>query len=270
MLNFFLADRVKELSRTVGTGPLALDGAADGFSGFDDIFASGDTVFYAVTDNDKYEIGSGVYEKNGSSRSLTRFVIRSSDLNIGPYYVDGTSNRGPTDGQNGNFHPLWLSRSAAVSGVGFEDGPYSGPVSGISFDEFPGQTFYYVPEHFGSAEPSHPALSGADFNAASTPVNFLNDGLKEVFVTYPGKTAVYNAYGIDPSVHEPKRSGIAFWENEQIINYASGLFWDNSSDALGVGNTIQLTLLMSVAILISLLLELLDLLMVALVFYFPV
>ena len=234
MLNFFLADRVKELSRTTGTGPLALDGAADGFSGFDDIFASGDTVFYAVTDNDKYEVGSGIYEKNGSNRSLTRFVIRSSNLNIGPYYVDGTSNRGPTDGQNGNFHPLWLSRSAAVSGVGFGDGPYSGPVSGISFDEFPGQTFYYVPEHFGSGEVSHPALSGVDFNASGLPVNFLNDGVKEVFVTYPGKTSVYNAYGVDPNVYEPQRSGIAFWENEQVINYASGLFWDNDSDALGV------------------------------------
>ena len=234
MLNFFLADRVKELSRTIGTGPLALDGAADGFSGFDDIFASGDTVFYAVTDNDKYEVGSGIYEKNGSNRSLTRFVIRSSNLNIGPYYVDGTSNRGPTDGQNGNFHPLWLSRSAAVSGVGFGDGPYSGPVSGISFDEFPGQTFYYVPEHFGSGEVSHPALSGVDFNASGSPVNFLNDGVKEVFVTYPGKTSVYNAYGVDPNVYEPQRSGIAFWENEQVINYASGLFWDNDSDALGV------------------------------------
>ena len=234
MLNFFLADRVKELSHLTGTGPITLDGAAAGFSGFDDIFASGDLVFYAITDNQKYEVGSGVYEQNGSTRTLTRNVIRSSNLNIGPYYVDGTSNSGPTDGQNGNFHPLWLSRSAAVSGVGFDDGPYSGPVSGISFDEFPGQTFYYVPEHFGSAEPAHAALSGISFNLSSNPVDFVNDGIKEVFVTYPGKTAVYNAYGIDPSVKEPQKSGIAFWANEQILNYASGLFWDNDNDALGV------------------------------------
>ena len=234
MLNFFLADRVKELSHVTGTGPITLDGAADGFSGFDDIFASGDLVFYAITDNDKYEIGSGVYEQNGSTRTLTRNVIRSSSLNIGPYFVNGTSNRGPTDGQNGNFHPLWLSRSAAVSGVGFDDGPYSGPVSGISFDEFAGQTFYYVPEHFGSGESSHAGLSGVNFSASGGAVNFTNDGLKEVFVTYPGKTAVYNAYGLDANVYEPQRSGIAFWENEQVLNYASGLFWDNSSDALGV------------------------------------
>ena len=233
MLNFFLADRVKELSHVVGTGPITLDGAAAGFSGFDDMFASGDLVFYAITDNSKYEVGSGIYEKSGSTRTLTRNVIRSSDLNIGPYYVDGTSNRGPTDGQNGFFHPLWLSRSAAVSGVGFADGPYT-DVSGISFDEFPGQTFYYVPEHFGSAEPSHAGLSGVSFNTSVGAVDFVNDGVKEVFVTYPGKTSVYNAYGIDPSVKEPQRSGVAFWENEQIINYASGLLWDNVNDRLAI------------------------------------
>ena len=125
MSNFFLADRVKETSRIVGTVDIQLDGAVNGFSSFGDFYASGDVVFYAITDNIKYEIGSGIFQPDGVNDSISRNPIRSSDINIGPWYVDGTSNSGPTDGQAGKFYPLWLSRSAALSGVGFNDGPYT-------------------------------------------------------------------------------------------------------------------------------------------------
>lgn len=233
MSNFFLADRIKELSRVEGTINISLDGAVNGFSSFADFYASGDVVFYAITDNIQYEIGSGIYEKDGSNRVITRNVLRSSNLNVGPYYVNGTSNTGVTDGQNGYFHPLWLSKSAAISGVGVPDGPFTA-LSGISFDEFPGQTFYYITEHFGAAEPSHGGLSGVDFNVSGQPVNFTA-GVKEVFVTYPGKTAVLTANGLDSDIEEPQRSGIAFWRNEQILDYSSAIVFDKDNGYLGVG-----------------------------------
>jgi len=236
MSNFFLADRIKELSRVEGTNNIALDGAVAGFSSFADFFASGDVVFYAITDNVQYEIGSGVYAMDGSNRALTRNVIRSSDLNVGPYHVNATSNSGPTDGQNGYFHPVWLSRSAAISGVGLADAPLPGPytaVSGYTFDEFPGQTFYHITEHDGVAEPSHAGLSGVDFNAASAPVSF-SAGVKEVFVTYPGKTSVFNGVGLESDIAEPKHSGLAFWRNEQIINYSSDLLFDDVNNFVGL------------------------------------
>lgn len=235
MSNFFLADRIKETSRIVGTVDILLDGAVNGFSSFSDFYASGDVVFYAITDNIKYEIGSGIFQPNGSSDSLTRNPLRSSDINVGPWYVDGTSNSGPTDGQNGKFYPLWLSRSAALSGVGFSDGPYT-DVSGVSFDEYPGQTFYHIAQHaaLGVVDPAPP--SGSDFGAASAPVTF-DAGLKEVFVTYPGKTSVLNGYGLEAGNKEPKQSGVAFWQNENILNYSSELLWDDANGRLGVGKT---------------------------------
>lgn len=236
MSNFFLADRIKEYSRTEGTNSIILDGAAPGFSSFDDFYASGDTVFYAITNNLKYEIGSGVYEMDSSSRVITRNPFRSSQVNSGPWYVNGTNSE---DSSNGYFYPLWLTKSAALSGVGFNDGPYTA-VSGISFDEVPGQTFYYITEYAALAV-NRLANSGLNFYdgtdillSSGQPLSF-EGGLKEVFVTYPGKTAVYNGFGIDPNFEEPKVSGVAFWGNEQIINYSSDIIFDKDKGRLGVG-----------------------------------
>lgn len=231
MSNFFLADRIKETSRFTGTNSISLDGAVDGFSSFGDFYASGDLVFYAVTDNTKYEVGSGIYEKDGSTRVITRNPFRSSNINVGPWYVNATSNSGPTDGTNGYFYPLWLSKSAATSGIGFSDGPYTA-ISGISFDEYPGITFYHATEHSALGVTAL-ASSGSNYSASGQPVNF-SAGLKEVFVTYPGKTSVYNGYGIDPDIKEPKHSGVAFWKNEQIINYDSEFVWDDTNGFLGI------------------------------------
>ena len=93
--NFFLADRIKETSRINSTGNILLDGAVTGFSSFGDFYASGDTVFYAITDNVDYEVGSGRYIPDGSSRAITRNVLRSSKLNAGPYYIYGSGAAGP-------------------------------------------------------------------------------------------------------------------------------------------------------------------------------
>ena len=217
MSNFFLGDRIKETSRVQGTNNISLDGAAAGFSSFSDFYASGDTVFYAGTDNSKYEVGSGVYFMDGSTRSITRNPIRSSNIQVGPYFVDGTSNSGPTSGRSGKFYPLWLTRSAAISGVGIDGGPFTDP-SGLTFDEYPGVTFYQITERAnldvdGIVVGDVVGASGGDFSASGQPVNFV-PGVKEVFVTYPGKTAVYQGYGLEPNTKEPKQSGLAFWVNE--------------------------------------------------------
>ena len=234
MSNFFLADRIKETSRVQGTGNISLDGPVSSFSAFKDFYASGDAVFYAITDNVQYEIGSGIFKKDGSTDSITRNPFRSSKINVGPWYINGTSNSGPTNGNTGYFYPLWLSRSSAEKGVGFSTGPFSS-VSGINFNGYPGITFYHIAEHAALGVASL-AASGSDYAASGTPVSF-GVGVKEVFVTYPGKTSVYNGFGISNNVKEPKQSGIAFWENEQILNYNSNLVWNNSNGFLGINKT---------------------------------
>ena len=145
--NITLSDRIKELSRTEGSGPFTLDGAATGFSAFEDFYASGDAVFYAATDGTAYEVGSGQYRKDSlGAESITRFPFKSSNSN-----------------------------------------------NVVSF----------------------------------TP------GVKEVYVTYPGKYAVFTGSGIG-AYEEPKASGLAFWESSQILNYDGNIVWDASSNFLGV------------------------------------
>ena len=235
MSNFFLGDRIKETSRVQGTNDISLDGAAAGFSSFSDFYASGDTVFYAITDNNKYEVGSGIYKMSGTTRVITRHPFRSSEINAGPWYVNGTSNSGPSNGQTGHFHPLWLTKSAAISGVGFADGPFTA-VSGLTFDEHPGVTFYQITEHSGQALPTPVDISGANYAVSGQPVNF-GIGLKEVFITYPGKTAVYQGFGLESNTKEPKVSGISFWANEQILNYSSSLVFNDEKGYVGVGQS---------------------------------
>jgi len=226
MSTFFLADRIKELSRTETAGPIVLDGAVAGFSGFGDFYASGDVVFYAITDNVEYEIGSGTYERNGADRVITRHPLRSSNLNSGPYYVNGDEDAGPA----GYYYPVYLTRSAAQSGVSFPDGPYT-DISELTFVEFPGVTFYRPSEHAGYS--ATVGISGSNYNTLAAPVNF-DTGVKEVFVTYPGKSSVFTGYGLHSDTNEPKNSGLAFWRNEQILNYSNQIVWDDTNNRLGV------------------------------------
>lgn len=235
--NFFLADRVKELSRVEGRVDITLDGAVDGFSSFGDFYASGDTVFYAITDNVKYEVGSGSYVPAGATnRSLTRNVLRSSDVNSGPYFLYG-SGAGSHAGTEGYFYPMWLTRSAALSGVGNADGPYPNVHEHV-FSGHPGVTFYMPGTHMvhglshSVANKASAAASGSDYALASRPVDF-SAGTKEVFVTYPGARSVFNAYGTS-GVNEPKESGLAIWKNSSVVSYSSDLLWDDDNSRLAI------------------------------------
>lgn len=84
-----LADRVKELSRTTGSGNIQLDGAATGFGSFADSYTYDDAVFYAVTDGVNYEVGSGQYILDGSEDALTRFPFKSSNSGAIVNFPDG-------------------------------------------------------------------------------------------------------------------------------------------------------------------------------------
>jgi len=76
-----LADRIKELSYTVGTGDFALNGPVTGFGSFSSSYSYNDYLFYAISDGTRYEIGSGQYFLNGATNSLRRFPLKSSNNN---------------------------------------------------------------------------------------------------------------------------------------------------------------------------------------------
>lgn len=81
-----LYDRVKELTYTQGTINFALAGAADGFSEIGRFYDHNDVLFYAVTDGQRYEVGSGVYKRSDfdpndsiTYNELERHPFRSSN-----------------------------------------------------------------------------------------------------------------------------------------------------------------------------------------------
>lgn len=75
-----LADRVKVVTSTVGTGPIALGAAASGYQTLaDGGILNGDTVRYVIEDGNNWEIGTGTYNSTGPTMSRT--VIESSNSN---------------------------------------------------------------------------------------------------------------------------------------------------------------------------------------------
>ena len=75
-----LADRIKEISYTIGTGNMMLSGAVNGFSSFGSYYSNNSKVFYAITDGTRYEIGSGIFQ-NSVDDQLIRFPIISTNSN---------------------------------------------------------------------------------------------------------------------------------------------------------------------------------------------
>ena len=81
---FKLADRVKEFTSSSGTGGVSFTGAAVGFRRFRDVLSDGDTTYYVIEENDKYEIGIGTYGSDNLER--TQVLVSSNNntqVNLG-------------------------------------------------------------------------------------------------------------------------------------------------------------------------------------------
>ena len=92
-----LSDRVKELSYSVGTGNIELNGAANGFSSFSSRYSHNDELFYAITDGTRYEIGSGILLREDydpgdgiTTDQLVRFPLKSSNADSIVSFPAGT------------------------------------------------------------------------------------------------------------------------------------------------------------------------------------
>ena len=229
-----LSDRVKQLSFDPSTNAFALDSVATGFSPFRDFYEDGDVVFYAATDGTRYEVGSGEYNSN----TLTRYPLRSNNISSGPYFVNDKSASGPTRGREGFFYPLYLTKSAASGLRGYAtptlaDVPTS--VHEHKFSGYPGVTFYMPNNHQGHyagvGGAYHAGVSGVNYAVSGAPVDF--QGVTEVFVTYPGKYSVFSAGGVS-GFSEPRKAGIAFWGNEQTLDYDADIVWSTGTNSIGV------------------------------------
>lgn len=72
-----IADRVKETTTTQGTGTITLGGATfGGFQSFSAAIGEGNTTYYCIQNESKFEIGVGTYSSGTLSRDT---VLKSSD-----------------------------------------------------------------------------------------------------------------------------------------------------------------------------------------------
>lgn len=226
-----LSDRIKELSHTTGQGNFTLDGAATGFSPFQDFYEYGDVVWYAATDGVSYEVGSGEFILDGSTNKLSRNPFRTSNLDAGPYYVNDASSMGSTEGVSGYFFPLYLTKSKASGVAG------STSIHKHAFSGYPGITFWMPNSpmvHGGQV--SWLDGSGSSYATSGAPFNF-SAGIKEIYVTYPAKYSVTTSYGVS-GFKEPEHGGVAFWGSEQSLDYDENFAWDTTNNNLGITQTI--------------------------------
>lgn len=84
-----VADRVKELTTTVGTGDYVLSGASIGFRSFSSVFANGDVVYYCAENGVDWEIGQGTLNPGVLSRTA---LIASSNSGLAVNWPTGSKN----------------------------------------------------------------------------------------------------------------------------------------------------------------------------------
>jgi hypothetical protein len=78
MTEVVIKDRVKEISTTIGTGSVTLDGAVQGFQSFAAI-GNGNLTFYTIANASEWEVGIGMYLTSGPT--LERNVVLDSSSN---------------------------------------------------------------------------------------------------------------------------------------------------------------------------------------------
>ena len=65
-----LADRIKQFTTTSGTGDVSFTGTPTGFATFGSVLTNGDTTYYCIEENDKWEVGIGTYGSDNMTRDL--------------------------------------------------------------------------------------------------------------------------------------------------------------------------------------------------------
>lgn len=88
-MSFILADRVKETSVSSGTGDIALNGSFTGFQTFSAGIGDGNSTFYAIENESRWEVGIGTY--SASTNSLSRDTVLDSSNSKNKIELNGVS-----------------------------------------------------------------------------------------------------------------------------------------------------------------------------------
>ena len=112
---FKIADRVKQTTSTSGTGGISFTSTVNGFQSFSDVLASGDTTFYVIEENDKFEVGIGTY----GSDNLDRDSVFSSSNNGAKINLGGSGIVSITQPANNAVYLNTDFNAVASSGISF-------------------------------------------------------------------------------------------------------------------------------------------------------
>ena len=127
-----VADRIKENTSSTGVGGLSLTGAPAGFQRFSVILASGDTTYYSLEENDKFEVGIGTY----GSDNLERTTVLSSSNSGSKISLGGSGVVFITYPADKSVYNNQLEQSVVgSSGVRFADGTIQTSASPSSYDD---------------------------------------------------------------------------------------------------------------------------------------
>lgn len=81
---------------------------------------------------------------------------------------------------------------------------------------------------------SNQSISRFAFNSSNSNNNVtFTAGIKEIFVSYPGKFALFSAGGMD-GFTQPDVSGMAFFGSQQTVDYSSNVIFDKNNSRIGI------------------------------------
>jgi hypothetical protein len=86
---FIISDRVKETSTSTGVGDIVLNGPFGAFQSFNTGIGDGNTTYYTIENNSRWEVGQGVY--TASSNSISRDVVFDSSSGGAKITLEGVS-----------------------------------------------------------------------------------------------------------------------------------------------------------------------------------
>ena len=84
-----ISDRVKETTITTGTGTVTLGGAFGGFQSFSSAIGNGNTTYYTIENEARWEVGIGTYSSGGNT--LSRDTVLASSNSGAKITLNGVS-----------------------------------------------------------------------------------------------------------------------------------------------------------------------------------
>lgn len=225
-----LADRVRETTTTVGTGPIALAGAATGYQSFS-VIGNGNTTYYCIAGQgtSEWEVGIGTYASSGTILSRTT-ILASSNGGLIVNFSSGTKDVFVTypseKSVNLDSSGLLSAPAGLASGVPtFLATPTSSNLAAIVTDETGSGSLVFA---------TSPTLTTPDLGTPSA-INLTNATALPLATAVTGTLGVSNGgTGLTSLTahYIPYGNGTGAYASSSALTYDGGIFKVGSTAAI--------------------------------------